>query len=268
MEVWGGNVATETAVSSPGIDAFVYARPYHGNATSGDVHYLSLCGSGKIGRFVIADVAGHGDEAGATALTLRGLMRRYINTVNQAKFVRALNKEFLAHSSQGRFATALLATYYAPTDDLIVCNAGHPRPLYYSVATGTWQALDHQGGANEAGGNLPLGIIEPTNYAQYAVPLAKGDLVVMHTDSLTEAHAPGSKEMLGEAGLLDVLRSLDATRPDTLAGAILDAVRARSAGAEPDDDVTILVLHHNAGGRNRYTVRERARTIARMMGLA
>lgn len=38
--------------------------------------------------------------------------------------------------------------------------------------------------------NLPLGIIEPTPYAQFAVPLQPDDLVVLYTDALIETRDP------------------------------------------------------------------------------
>lgn len=266
MEIWGGNEGTQTAVSMPGIDAFVYARPYAGESCGGDVHYVSLCSGGKIGRFVVADVAGHGDEAGQTAAELRGLMRRYINTPDQSRFTRALNRAFLGKSAAGRFATALLATYYTPTDRLIICNAGHPRPLHWSARTGLWRALDEHDCAGQDGAvNLPLGIIDPTEYTQFSVALEREDLVLIHTDSILEARdAAGS--MLGEQGVLDILGELDAGRADELAGRIMERVRAYSGGHEPDDDVTLLVLRHNAQEPPRYSVMQKARMFARWAG--
>src|SRR5688500_12623820 len=39
MEVWGGNQAVETSVTMAGLDAWVYSRPYGGDAAGGgDVH--------------------------------------------------------------------------------------------------------------------------------------------------------------------------------------------------------------------------------------
>ncbi len=70
------------------------------------------------------------------------LMRRHINTANQTRFAVDLNRAFSNLDLDGRFATAVLATYFAPTDHLIICNAGHPRPLLYRAAGNTWDLLD------------------------------------------------------------------------------------------------------------------------------
>jgi hypothetical protein len=62
MEVWGGNTAVESGISIPGIDAWVFSQPFHAQASGGDVHYVSMCGMGRIGRFMMADVSGHGTQ--------------------------------------------------------------------------------------------------------------------------------------------------------------------------------------------------------------
>ncbi|MCP4593424.1 MAG: SpoIIE family protein phosphatase, partial [bacterium] len=130
------------AVSVPGIDAWVYSRPVGGQSSGGDIHYVSTCGGGKIARFAVADVSGHGVAVSELATQLRKLMRAHINTVDQTRFIRVLNRAFTALASDGKFATALLATYFAPTAHLITCNAGHPPPLWYRSADQTWRSLE------------------------------------------------------------------------------------------------------------------------------
>lgn len=268
MEIWGGNTAINNAVSTPGIDAWVVSQPYQGQAAGGDIHYVSMCASGRIARFVVADVSGHGDEVSRTAKVLRDLMRRSINTVDQTKFARALNDAFqMGGAADGRFATALLASFFSPTDQLILCNAGHPRPMWYRADRGDWTVLHHEvdGSLTEAA-NLPLGIIEPTSYHQFSVRLSRGDLVLVVTDGLLEARDAGGT-MLGESGLLDMLRGLDAAAPQTLAGALMERLERYRGGAPADDDLTLVLLHHNGGNPPAYSVGTYARAIAKMMGI-
>ena len=149
---------------------------------------------------------------------LRKLVRRYINLLDQTRFARALNKDLANTAGDKKFATVLLATYFAPTHHLIVCNAGHPPPLWYSHLAGRWEYLDQA--AAEAGpsiraeraryllspvANLPLGIIEPTEYRQFAAKLAMDDVVIIYTDAMTEARNPAG-EMLGNRGLLELVQ--------------------------------------------------------------
>lgn len=267
MEIWGGNQAHDNGVSVPGIDAWVYSLPHAGGRAGGDIHYVSMCGGGKISRFAVADVSGHGEQVDALAVKLRSLMRRYINTLNQARFARALNEEFSKLAAGGAFATAVLATYYAPNDHLVVVNAGHPAPLWYRAAAGTWRKLvpEVPGRADEVS-NLPLGIISPTTYHQFAAPLGLGDLVLIYTDSLIEASSPKG-EMLGEEGLLKVVRGLDAGDPQQLHLQLRSALDDYRGGAAAEDDVTILLLHHNASDPRRKTPGEFARVLGKMTGL-
>ncbi len=266
MEIWGGNRAIENAVSAPGIDAWVYSRPFHGEHVGGDVHYISTCAAGKISRFAVADVSGHGAGVDDFAQGLRRLMRRFINTPDQSRFTRELNTEFTSLSDGGIFATALLATYFSPTDQLIIVNAGHPRPFVRRAATARWEILDAEGSDNESIRNLPLGIIEPTEYEQFAVTLAPGDEVVIVTDSLMESLGPDGK-MLGEAGLLRVFDALPPAPLEQRVHALLGAVQNGASGAEFNDDVTVVWLSHNASNPPRQGIATQLAMLGRMMGI-
>lgn len=268
MEIWGGNGAFENAVSMPGIDAWVLSQPFAGDARGGDVHYISMCAGGKIARFAVADISGHGAYASDLASTLRSLMRRYINTLNQTRFLRALNRKMVQIAEAGKFATALLATYYAPTDQLFLCNAGHPPPLWYRAARREWVVLkDTMEARLTSAGNLPLGIIQPTQYSQFAVKLEPNDLVLMYTDSLIEA-ANANGRQLGVDGLLKRVSGIDVDDPAALSQQLLESLAAYREFAPVNDDLTMLLLHHHGAGRPRFSVGERIRTVTRMLGLA
>src|SRR3954467_8791670 len=122
MEVWGGNEARDNGVTMPGLDAWVYSRPYHGDASGGDLPYVSSCAPGRISRFLVADVSGHGAVVSDIAVKLRTLMRRYVNYIDQSRVVETLNREFSELAKPGKFATAVMLTYWAPTDYVAVCN--------------------------------------------------------------------------------------------------------------------------------------------------
>lgn len=267
MEIWGGNRAIDNALSVVGIDAWVFSDPVDHAPEGGDLHYVSMCGMGKISRFAVADVSGHGPAVGELAVSLRGLMRKYINTVDQSRFVRRLNEEFSRLASAGRFATALLTSYYAPTDHLVVCNAGHPPPLWYRAGPRTWQFLEHDAHDRApAVSNLPLGVIEPTDYHQFAVELGLGDLILIYSDSLIEAESPQTG-LLGGEGLLEIVRQLDVSDPSRVHHALLDRIDAYRGGRPAHDDVTLIVLHHNGADPPRPSLGQMAKSVAKMMGI-
>jgi sigma-B regulation protein RsbU (phosphoserine phosphatase) len=278
MELIGGNRIARRILSAPRLDVWLESRPFKGDA-GGDVHYFSICGSGRVVRLVIADVAGHGRSADQTALWLRGLMRKHINLLDQTGFARAINREFTAGAHESTFATALLMTYYAPTDHLIVCNAGHPRPLWYDSRFKRWKWLDPNvpdpgPSIREAKGtyrmrpvrNLPLGVLEPMAYQQFAVKLSEQDLVLVYTDGLTEARNR-SDELLGEDGLLRFVHEIAPSAPERIGAELLQKIDRWRDGQPSDDDQTLIVLRQNGGERPRPTVRSALRVMTRLLGL-
>lgn len=242
MEVWGGNQASDNGVIMPGLDAWVVSRPFEGDDAGGDIHYVSSCATGRITRILIADVSGHGQKVAAVAATLRSLMRRFVNYIDQSRLVRALNVEFAELSDDGTFATAVVATYWAPTASLTVSNAGHPRPLRFHAAERRWEVVDARDAAAGGIANIPLGIAAAA-YDEAKLHLARNDLLLIYTDSLIESADPAGRQ-LGEQGLIVLLSTLDASRPEALIPALLSAIDTR-AGRPPGDDVTVLLIRPN-----------------------
>jgi serine phosphatase RsbU (regulator of sigma subunit) len=278
MELVGGNRVVRQALTAPGLDVWLDSRPFKAEA-GGDVHYFSRCGSGRVTRLAIADVSGHGKAADQMALWLRGLMRKYINLLDQTGFAQAINREFAAGTEDATFATAMLMTYYAPTNHLIVCNAGHPRPLWYDSRKRQWKWLDAQvpepgPSLREARGtyllrpvhNLPLGVIEPTDFVQFAVNLSMHDLVVVYTDGISEARNPARK-MLGEDGLLQLVQETALSEPARFGADLLDKIDAWREGRPADDDQTLIVLRRNEEALPRPTLRSAMGLLGKMLGL-
>jgi sigma-B regulation protein RsbU (phosphoserine phosphatase) len=254
MEVWGGSQLTTRRVEMGGLDAWVYSKPFGEAQRGGDVYYASSCATGRITRLLLADVAGHGNTVASTAANLRTLMRRFVNRLDQTEFVRLLNQQFAALSEAGTFATAVVATFFAPTQRLIVCNAGHPRPLLYQAAKQQWTFLGAEAANDEDAHNMPLGIIEMTEYEQFDVELQSGDCVLTYTDALIESR-DADGEMLGEAGLLRILRLLGNVEPQFLTKMLLREIADRYPDNLTEDDVTVLLVRAN-GHKPRHSFRE------------
>lgn len=263
MEIRGGSRSVEEAFDTPGLDAWIFSRPFEGAESGGDLHYVSLCGGGLITRLVVADVSGHGARVAGFSELLRALMRKNINTKDQTRLVQALNREFGAMAQSQRFATAVVATYLANRKSLTICNAGHPRPLWYRASAGRWGLLDE---TTATPGNLPLGLDDESPYRQFTVRLEAGDLVIIYTDALTEAADP-SGLLLGEAGLLKLLAGLGPGEPQLLGPALLAGIEQYRAGQPPNDDVTLLVLAHNAAGPRRLSLGEKLDVYAKVFGM-
>jgi len=250
MEIWGGNAATTRTVELPGLDAWVYSQPYQQAEGGGDVYFVSNCATGRITRLMLADVSGHGKAVSDTANTLRLLMRRYVNHIQQLKFVTSMNGEFANLAHAGGFATAVVATFLAPTRRLTFSNAGHPCPLIYTAQDQRWRLLeiqrDHEGhlcGPSD----LPLGIFEEGTYAELELILGVGDLVRCYIDAFIESRGPGG-DLLGSQAFLEIVSQLDGTQPETLPNLIVSQIAALYPGNLTDDDVTMLLFRATGEG--------------------
>jgi sigma-B regulation protein RsbU (phosphoserine phosphatase) len=246
MEVWGGNRTVQQQFQMPGLDVWLYSQPYQGAEHGGDVYYLSSCASGRISRLLLADVSGHGPHVSDIALRLRDLMRRHINRISQARFVEGMNEEFAAFSQDGRFATALVGTFFAGNRSFQLCTAGHPQPLVFRQASQQWETPSPR---RDGPTNLPLGIMDGVAYGQSDLKMEPGDLLLAFTDGLTEARDPSGK-LLGASGLLDVVRSLEWPDPSALLPMLLEQLQETGL-VTSGDDMTLLLAHAN-GGRTSF----------------
>lgn len=288
MEVWGGNQVADSGVVMAGLDAWVFSQPYQGAASGGDVYYVSSCATGRITRLLVADVSGHGTHVSETAGELRLLMRRYVNHISQTSFVGRMNNQFGALAKSGGFATAVVATFFAPNNGLAFSNAGHPPPFWYQARRRRWVQLDAEfvrakkpGGkrsrdtasdgkqstgeaSGESIGDLPLGIADDIDYAEHRVRLDVGDLVLFHTDSLIESRSADG-QLLGMDGLQRVIEQVDPREPQTLIPRLLEAIRSLHPGNLTDDDVTVLLFRPN-GLMPSVPIGNRVRAPFRVLG--
>ncbi|HVT87786.1 MAG TPA: PP2C family protein-serine/threonine phosphatase [Tepidisphaeraceae bacterium] len=261
MEIWGGNQPFDNSVVMSGLDAWVYSKPYNDSEGGGDVYYVSACATGRIARLLLADVSGHGNVVAQTARGLRRLMQRYVNFIDQTAFVREMNRQFAEMSGAGVFATAVVSTFFAPTNELTLCIAGHPLPMIYRAKEKHW-SLWNEGDS----GNIPLGIDDISEWSQVSARLSVGDLVLCYTDSLIESRGPDG-EFLGTAGLLKIVQGLDISDEKQIIPNLLKAVGAQAEGNLAADDVTVLLFRPN-GSATAAPFLSRAFAPIRVLGAA
>lgn len=252
LEVWGGSSYADHSASVPGLDISVCSRPVDGAESGGDLYLISSCSSGWISRILLADVSGHGSDVSELSAKLRKEMHKSLNTVDQSKLARRLNKAFDEISGGSKFATALLMTYFAPTGHLIFVNAGHPPPLLKRAGSKEWVQIDQstEGVLTDPSRelqigikNLPLGVIKSTEYEQLAIKIEAGDLFCAYTDAFIEAqHENGS--LIGVDGLTKVIASVDRDTHSNLSAGVLEELSAQGF-AHAQDDHTMLLVHHN-----------------------
>ena len=240
MEIWGGNHAINKSFAAPGLDMFVYSKPYADSEVGGgDIYYLTSCASGRISRLLLADVCGHGEAASQLAISLRDLMRANVNKISQRQFVEGMNKEFGKVSELSGFATAVVATFFEPKKSLAISVAGHPYPIYYRARRKQWVHLD-PAESDKSLGNLPLGIYDESDYPGRKIITEIGDKFLLYSDAFIES-LNESHQILGIEGLVQLLNTRAFDKPEDVIPFLLERIGALSNDNLQEDDATLIL---------------------------
>jgi sigma-B regulation protein RsbU (phosphoserine phosphatase) len=240
MEVWGGNGATNNYLSRPGLDVWIWSQSQGcADAGGGDLHLLSSCASGRITRILLADVCGFGPLFAEFAFELREMMKRNVNSIQQARCVREMSDRLEDASQRGGFASTLISTFFAPNRSLALCNAGHPPPLLFRAQARTWSVL-RQAPVNMSSADAHLGVVSRGEYQQFKVKLEVGDMVLSQSNPLTECRSANGG-IIGLEGLLSRVRQLDPQKPSNLATKLVTQIRNEHADNLATEDATVLL---------------------------
>jgi len=242
MEIWGGNRAIDKYFEAPGLDIYVHSAPYKDSQTGGgDIYYLTSCASGRISRFLLADVSGHGESASEIAVSLRDLLRQNVNKISQQQFVTQMNVEFgeLAHES--RFATAVVATFFEPKKSLDISVAGHPFPIYYTASKRKWIYLD-SAELDKGLQNLPLGVHDESSYPGRKIAIGEEDMFLLYSDAFIES-VNQNDQMLGINGVLEILNEADGLLPAGVIPFLRSKIGAMADENLIGDDATMILGH-------------------------
>jgi hypothetical protein len=186
------------------------------------------------------DAMGHGLEACRMANLAVGAYQHGRRTGADLVATADTAGEIL-HSQfgEGHFVTAQLATLDLASGLLTTLNAGHPSPSIFR-GDGSFDALP-------IATSPPLGIL-PNERTTTSVRLREGDLVLFHTDGITEArNADG--EHYGDRRLRRLVRQLidDDLRPAEVIRQVVHAVI--EFGSPLRDDATLVLLGWKLGRR-------------------
>lgn len=237
-EVWGGNRTFYGPIELPGIRGVLFSQPCDG-ARGGDVHYLSVCGSGLISRICLADVTGHGESVAAVSETMHALLRRSVNRMDERKVLRRLNLR-LSSLPGDTFTTAAALTYFPPTRRLSVSYAGHEPAWHYEESRRCWSRL--QTDRREGLFDIALAVEPRTRYTRRVQRVRIGDRLLMITDGVLETPNEAG-DLFGPQRLATVLEASRGLGAQEEAAEIIAALREH-AGDAPlhHDDVSLVLL--------------------------
>lgn len=195
--------------------------------------------------FLVGDVAGKGLSASIFMAVSKALYKSTMLRATGAEIgdlMSAANTEVSRDNPEMLFVTAFAGVLDLTSGDLVYCNAGHENPFLAHPADAAARRI-------EDGGGPPLCAVDEFDYRGADRRLRPGELLCLVSDGVTEARNPAGALYGGERvqGLLYLCAKSGAD-----VGAVVEKLRAElesfTAGAEPADDVTVLVLRWNGPG--------------------
>jgi PAS domain S-box-containing protein len=212
-----------------GVDVGAHYRPAAGiQPVGGDWYDAFLLENGML-ALVVADVAGHGQEAAAYMLQVRNIFRAVATEhVRPERVLGQVDRVLQRLNDPGSpFVTCCYATLDLETRELRWALAGHPPPVV-AHPDGTAELCTTAPGP-------PLATLTGSSYEAGSTTLAVGDLLVLYTDGLVER-----RDELIDDGLTRLATQLR-DRPmdldsEAVAAHLADLVR------DPTDDIAILCV--------------------------
>ena len=220
------------------LDLFALLEP--AREVGGDFYDFFLLEDGRLVA-VIGDVSGKGVPAALFMAVTRSFLRSaFHGETDPGKVLAEVNSQLLDGNDACMFVTLFCAVLEMGTGALAWASAGHNPPLVLNPeGTVSWV----RGPGGPVAGVMP-GAVFPLQ----TMTLPLGAHLCLYTDGVTEA-MNRSSELFGEDRLSGALTAL---APERSCQEVLEGVVARvkgfADGADPSDDLTLLVLKRRPPG--------------------
>ncbi len=220
-------------------DYEVWAATEPAEAVGGDFYDFITLGPDAFGT-AIADASGHGLVA---ALLVRdvyvGLRMGIKGDLKIARAIERLNRIL----NKSRLSTKFVSLFYGELEangEIIYVNAGHPGPIHLHARTRSFTEMESTG--------MVLGPSPNAVYGRRAAKMEPGDLLLLYTDGIVEAHDLRGREF-GLDRVRRILLDFRKRSAQETVEKLMSAVRQFSAGRAAEDDRTVVVIRRT--GRPR-----------------
>ncbi len=187
----------------------------------------------------IADVSGKGVPAALIMTMTRSLLRMAARAeVSPARTLEKVHRFLTPDMSPGMFVTMVYLVIDEATREARLVRAGHNAPLYFTKGLSKVLELNPRG--------LGLGIHREGARFTSALSVQKisfhpGDVLLTYTDGIVEGKDKHGRDYT-ETRLKEVLAAKACLSAEGIAQAILQDLQRHSRGAEPSDDITLIVI--------------------------
>ena len=209
-----------------GLDMFAAMTP--AKEVGGDLYGYVLQGDSLY--FCVGDVSGKGVPASLFMAQSSRLFRTLASeNMVPADIAVRMNNALAENNDTGMFVTMFIGQLNLKTGHLDYCNCGHNAP----VLDGEFLKMQYE--------NQPLGLWEDDPFYGESIEDIRNKQLLVYSDGLNEAENP-QQELLGNARLLELMDSAKSLSSQQVIEMLMNAVEEHRAGADPNDDLTLLCL--------------------------
>jgi sigma-B regulation protein RsbU (phosphoserine phosphatase) len=227
-----------------GIDFAGYSRT--AQEVGGDYYDFIDLDNGKLG-IAIGDVSGKGISSALLMASIRAALHglTFSGTLSLARLIEGLNRIIYDSSTSNRFVTFFFGEYDPSARTLDYVNAGHNAPVLLRPAVPGQDSFCSSDSPCmvqrlETGGPV-LGIFTDVQYEQGQLQLQPYDVLIGYTDGISEAMTTAYEEW-GEERLIAAAKMSTHRSAQEIVTAVVQRVDRFTAGAEQNDDLSLVVL--------------------------
>ncbi len=200
----------------------------------GDFYDVFELGNGKMG-VLIGDVSDKGVPSAIFMARAHALIiAEADNSTSPGAVLRMVNEHITRLEKSTQFVTALYGVLDTLTGEFSYARAGHEPPLLIGER-GDIHRLPHEPG-------MALGLWEDMLLDENSIRLAKGSLLVMFTDGMTDCRDPNGAPF-GLERIKETMRGLRSLSAQAACDRLFSTLMDYQDGAKQDDDVTLLAIH-------------------------
>jgi len=224
--------------AAPQLAGYSIAAACHpAREVGGDLFEFLTFPDGRTG-LIVADVSGKGVPAALFMTLTKGMLASASHHARDlGSLALMLNQHLHTVCRKRTFVTMAMGVLDPSSRTLEYLRAGHNPILWRKASNGETNYVAPPGMAL----GLTSNVLFERNLRTETLHLGSGDIVVFYSDGLTEAMNP-KRELFGEERLRDIVAGWNGGDADALRRSILEAVHRFTRGAEPSDDLTLLVM--------------------------
>jgi putative ABC transport system permease protein len=191
----------------------------------------------------LADVSGKGVAAALIMSVVQASLRIISSEggIAPPRLVARMNEFVYRSTPSSKYATFFYAQFNEQRRELRYVNAGHNAP--YLLRANRASPADPASREIEelSVGGTVVGMFPEMSYEEATVELCPGDVLVIFTDGVPEAHNPENEEF-GEERLQQLLRHTAHLPADEISARLSEGMKDWIRDAEQYDDLTFIVM--------------------------